>query len=554
MQFENAAGVLLHVTSLPAMSGEGWATKLMSSGVMDCSVDLPSGQDAAEVSPAEVGLSTATLSDLDFGVGDMGPAAFRFVDFLKRSGQRVWQVLPLSPTSYGDSPYSSYSAFAGNPLLISLEGLVLDGLLEPDQLYSIYEQSQHDGDADPARCDYAFARQVKTAALQAAFETFMQGSKCQHFDEFESFCVQRRWWLDDFALFATLREHFGTEDWTTWPSELVHRESKALGEYRERLSREFEYHQFVQFDFHRQWSRLRTYANQNDVALFGDMPIFVAHGSADVWANQSGFKLDGNGKPLEVAGVPPDYFSKNGQLWGNPLYNWEEMKAQGYRWWVKRLEAAFESFDLLRIDHFRAFESYWAVPAGAKTARGGEWKPGPGVEPFEAARNQLGELPIVAEDLGLITEEVHQLRDQLAFPGMRVLQFGFDNEHDGYHRPNEYPENCVAYTGTHDNSTTMAWYRSGTESKTRCELLEPWLEEQPQDMRVHWQLLSMIYKSDASLAIAPMQDILGLGDDARMNMPGEAQGNWQWRLEASELNDDLADQLRDVCKSSGRAV
>lgn len=517
MHIPRAAGVLLHITSLPAES---------------CSVN-----------------ERSVAQSSDFGVGDLGPMAFQFVDFLQAAGQRVWQVLPLGPTIHGESPYSCYSAFAGNPLLISLDRLLEDQLLDADQLRDLRGEADK---PEPDACDYELARRVKGQALQLAYDAFMAKPVCSAIDEFESFCVNHRWWLDDFAVFAACMKEFGSDDWTQWEPGLARRESDSLGEYKAKFSRQVEFEQFVQYVFYRQWHQLRAYANHRGIRLFGDMPIFVAHGSADVWANQSLFELDAAGKPSRVAGVPPDYFSKTGQLWGNPLYHWPTMKGNGYRWWVRRLKSAFELFDLLRIDHFRGFESYWSVPAGAKTAVNGEWVRGPGTGPFDAARNALGELQIVAEDLGLITDEVHKLRDQLDFPGMRVLQFGFDHPRDGFHRPDQYPVNCVAYTGTHDNSTIMAWYRQGKTNAQRCRLLEPCLQEQPQDLPVNWQLLSMIYRSQAELAIAPLQDILGLDDDARMNVPGQAEGNWRWRCDGSQLTREAADQLRAMCSAAGR--
>ncbi|MFK7734513.1 MAG: 4-alpha-glucanotransferase [Pirellulaceae bacterium] len=524
MQLERSAGILLHLTSLPVSF------------------------DTQEQPSVGTG-----LRGVDFGVGDLGTSAYRFVDFLHDSGQHVWQVLPLGPTAWGDSPYSSYSAFAGNPLLISPELLVSEGVL------SLAEVSEELAEAasqpsDPTRCDYARARRLKWSLIEKAHERYRVQAQCEQINEFESFCVKQRWWLDDFSLFAALRKNLGTDNWSQWESGLVRRDSRTLGEFREKLSREVELEQFAQYLFFSQWNSLRSYAAGKQVLLFGDMPIFVAYGSADVWANQSCFQLDDQGRPTRVAGVPPDYFSKTGQLWGNPLYDWETLRSKEHFWWVQRLRAAFEQFDILRIDHFRGFEAFWSVPASAKTAVSGEWVKGPGAEPFEASRSHLGELPIVAEDLGMITEEVHQLRDQLDFPGMRVLQFGFDNPDDVFHRPESYPENSVAYTGTHDNSTIMGWYREGSKNKVRCDLLEPGLEQQDDSLRIHWQLANMVYQSASKLAILPMQDLLGLDDDTRMNIPGVAEGNWQWRLAPGQLTSELAEHLKQACASSGRLV
>lgn len=534
MHFDRAAGVLLHVTSLPSTCRRpGDAT---DSGLAEAARPA---RDRFHADPVVA----------DCGVGDLGGGAYRFVDFLHRAGQRVWQMLPLGPTIHGDSPYSCYSAFAGNPLLISVEGLAQSQLLSAAHLQ---ELTGLGSPSNASQCDYELARRIKSKALQLAFETYRTQSSCALVDAFESYCTARRWWLEDFALFSALMKHWGTDDWTRWDEALVHRDTQALGVWRDRLSRQIEFEQFVQFLFDQQWNALRAYANQKGIQLFGDMPIFVAHGSSDVWANQSRFDLKADGCPRVVAGVPPDYFSKTGQLWGNPLYHWTEMRNHGYRWWIQRLQAAFELYDLLRIDHFRGFESYWAVPASAKTAASGAWVQGPGKAPFLAASQVLGELPIVAEDLGLITDEVHQLREELAFPGMRVLQFGFDHQRDVYHRPNAYPENCVAYSGTHDNSTLMAWYRDGLGNQTRSELLEPWLARQSPAFEIHWKLLSMVYRSQAMLTMAPLQDILALGKEATMNRPGQAAGNWLWRCKATELSDELADQLRSVCQACGR--
>lgn len=507
MEFPRSSGVLLHITSLPS----------------------------------------------DFGVGDLGPGAYRFVDFLQNASQQIWQILPIGPTTSGDSPYSCYSAFAGNALLISPTELVREGLLTQADLERLAFPQ-----AEPGVANYADATKFKWQVLKLAHDRFFANPVCEHVDRFEAFCTTQKWWLDDFVLFAALMKHFGTDQWHHWDADLVQRDPAAMTRWRETLAKQIEFEQFVQFTFFTQWHRLKAYANEHGIKLFGDMPIFVAHGSADVWANQKLFTLNEKGAPAFVAGVPPDYFSKTGQLWGNPLYNWAALAEIDYAWWTRRFQAAFELYDLLRIDHFRAFESYWEIPASAKTAIGGRWAPGPGTAPFEAAKRKLGELPIVAEDLGLITDAVHQLRDELGFPGMRILQFGFDHEHDNYHRPEAFPENSAAYTGTHDNNTIISWYRARQTAKAESgqpDILDRYLDDENSEARdqwIHWQLISMVLGSASQTAIIPMQDILGLDDAARMNIPGLAENNWRWRVEASQITDALAAELRVITEHTGR--
>lgn len=510
----------------------------------------------------------------DYGIGDMGSGAYRFIDFLSEAGQRVWQLLPLGPTTRGESPYSCYSAFAGNPLLISPEHLRNAGWVGADDialgLWGAERSGSRTSSHIPARgnetgialdglsevsstqVDYVAVRAFKGQLLRTAYVNFKRQSLAEQVEAFAVFCNQHRSWLDDFALFSALMKHFGTDNWCQWEMGLVKRDPGAMSQWRDRLVHEVEFEQFVQFVFFSQWQQLRDYAHQREVKLFGDMPIFVAHGSADVWAHQDLFWLDATGHPTVVAGVPPDYFSKTGQLWGNPLYNWERLADTNYHWWTRRFEAAFELYDLLRIDHFRGFEAYWSVPAGAKTAISGRWIPGPGAAPFEAAERALGKLPIVAEDLGMITEEVHALRDQLGFPGMRVLQFGFDDLEDNFHRPESYPENSAAYTGTHDNDTIMGWYQA-RQLSPEADLLDDYLQDPVAcGMPIQWQLISMVLHSPSHTAIYPLQDVLGLDNSARMNMPGQAEGNWRWRVASDALTDDIADRLRVLSLASDR--
>ncbi|MCA9191627.1 MAG: 4-alpha-glucanotransferase [Planctomycetales bacterium] len=499
MQFNRSAGILLHITSLPGR----------------------------------------------FGIGDLGPSAFEFVEFLQAAKQRIWQLLPLGPTTIGNSPYSSYSAFAGNPILISPERLVERGFLTQEEVLECEKRcTENSGQAD-----YEFANCVKWPALRRAMDKFRQCGGCRHVDDYEAFVTSQRWWLDDFALFSALQAHFGTADWTTWDSDLAQRNKDAINNWKNKLANEIEFAQFVQFLFFSQWNELKRFANSKGVQLFGDMPIFVGHGSADVWANQADFLLNRNGRPTSVAGVPPDYFSKTGQLWGNPLYCWEAISANNYRWWIQRFRMAFQTYDLLRIDHFRGFESYWAVPGDAKTAVSGRWEPGPGAALFRRAEAELGPLPIIAEDLGLITDEVHHLREELGFPGMRVLQFGFDSQSDLYHRPESYPENSAAYTGTHDNETIIGWYNN---RRDRAET-DPLTSYLPiDDSPVEQKLIQLVLDSASLTAIIPMQDYLGLDNSARMNIPGLAEGNWTWQLDNHQLTQQTAHGIAKQTIQAGR--
>ena len=479
-------------------------------------------------------------------IGDFGQEAFRFVDFLASAGQTIWQLLPLGPPARGDSPYSSYSAFAGNPLFISCSELVKDGLLTDDRIAA--SGANHAGNG---HVDYDFARSVKEPLLQSAFKAFQQLRSEELVSEFREFCDRNAIWLTDYVRFDALVAEHGHANWSTWDASLVRRNADALAAVDERLSEAIEFAKFEQFLFARQWKSLKAYANERNVRIYGDMPIFVAYESADVWMHQHLFQLDDTGRPEVVAGVPPDYFSETGQMWGNPLYRWDELASTGYEWWMQRLRQAFEAFDILRIDHFRGFESYWEIPASAENAIGGRWCPGPADGFFKAVEETLGELPIVAEDLGLITDDVHALRDRVGFPGMRVLQFGFAHEHDPYHRPDCFPEHCFAYTGTHDNDTLMGWYHARHENGAQQHLLDRFLSgDQGQ---VHWDFVSSVLHSAADTAIVPVQDLLGLGSDARMNTPGEPHGNWHFRCHSSAFTDELAQRLGELTRQSGRA-
>lgn len=472
------------------------------------------------------------------GIGSLGKEAYRFVDFLHDAGQSLWQVLPLGPTSWGNSPYMCYSAFAGNPLLIDLPGLVQEGDLKRGDLKE---------DLPTEHVAYHRVLDYKNAALRKAAAAFLAAGESVRMEEFRQFCDTTPW-LHDFALFMALKERHEGSKWCDWPGGLAAREPEALEEASRTLGVEIGEQKYRQWQFFRQWRGLRRYANDRGVAIFGDIPIFVAYDSADVWANPRLFLLDGAGHPTVVAGVPPDYFSKTGQLWGNPLYNWEEMIRQGYSWWIERVRSALALYDLIRLDHFRGFSACWQVPAGDKTAVNGRWVDGPGEALFDALGDALGVLPIVAEDLGHITPDVEQLLDRLSFPGMKILQFAFDSGPSNPYLPHNHVRNSVVYTGTHDNDTTAGWF-SSLPARTRKRVLH-YLGSSGEDLV--WDLIRTALASVADTAIVPLQDVLVLDGASRMNLPGTSVGNWSWRFSSGALTGKLSKRLVELTELYGR--
>jgi 4-alpha-glucanotransferase len=475
-----------------------------------------------------------------YGVGDLGPAARAWVDALARAGQGWWQVLPLGLTGCGDSPYQSFSAFGGNPLLVSPDGLVADGLLSRADLARVHLADVFAGDA--ANADYEAAGAFKAALFARAWENFQAGAAPALREPFETFCVTQAPWLDNLALFMALKDAHGGQSWQEWPAPQRLREPDALEEARRELADAVWLHRFRQFLFFRQWAEVKAYAHEHGVKLIGDVPIFVAADSVDVWAHPELFLLDRQRRPTVVAGVPPDYFSATGQLWGNPLYDWKAMKETDYAWWVARLRATLDQVDLVRLDHFRGFEAYWEVPAGNPTAEVGQWVQAPGADLIATLRRELGRLPLIAEDLGLITPEVEALRDQFNLPGMRILQFAFGGATDDRFLPHNYDRNTVVYTGTHDNDTTHAWY-AGLPAR-ELAFLRRYLPSSCGD--VAWDLIRLAWSSVADLAVAPLQDVLSLGNEGRMNRPGRPAGNWRWRFTADRLTAERLDRLADL--------
>ena len=499
MKFPRSSGILLHITSLPGR----------------------------------------------FGIGDLGPCAYEVADFLSAAGQKLWQVLPLHPTGYGDSPYQCFSAFAGNPLLLSLERLQEAGILQTSDFAdapSVPEES----------VDYGTVIVFKFRVLRRAAEAFFAEASRADRAQFERFCELAAPWLDDYALFMAAKHAAGGTVWTSWESSLLRREPAALAKWASNLEPVARAFKYWQFEFFRQWEKLREYCQQLGIRFMGDMPIYVAHDSADVWANPQLFQLDEQGLPAVMSGVPPDYFSATGQLWGNPIYRWDVLAADGYKWWIARFRAALGWFDMVRLDHFRGFESYWEVPAGEPTAMRGRWVKGPGDNFLAAVRTAIGEIPIVAENLGVITPPVENLRHQFGLPGMSLLQFAFGKDPQGpSFRPHNYTRDLVAYTGGHDNDTTVGWWCGGTGDSTRTpedvrkehEFARAYLGLQD-DGEIQWAMIRAVLASIADTAIIPLQDVLGLGGEARMNLPGRVSGNWKWRYRREQLKPELAERLR----------
>ena len=488
-----------------------------------------------------------------FGIGDLGPDAYAFIDFLTASGQSLWQVLPLGPTGYGDSPYQCFSAFAGNPLLISPTQLLEDGLLSDDDL-------NRDLRFRPTRVDFGPVIDYKKGLLEKAFDTFKRLPEGSLRTEFIHFCLSNEWWLEDYALFRAMKDAHGGIAWTDWEPRFAVRETNAIDSAREALRERVYAEKFYQFLFFKQWSTLKAYCRERQITIIGDAPIFVAFDSADVWAHPEMFKLDSHRQPIVVAGVPPDYFSKTGQLWGNPIYDWNAMRATGFRWWIDRLRGTLQTVDILRIDHFRGFAACWEVPGGDKTAERGQWVEVPGRELFTTLRNTFGEMPIIAEDLGVITPDVEALRDDFGFPGMRVLQFAFRGDSKTIDLPHNYIRNCVVYTGTHDNDTTVGWFNSkaGTGSTRNAQEIErerayclAYLNSDGSE--IHWDMIRAAWSSVANTAVVPLQDVLGLGSSARMNLPASVRGNWQWRFRSGALTKRISDRLLELTELYGRS-
>ncbi len=495
MKFERSSGILLHPTSLPGT----------------------------------------------YGIGDIGPSAHRWLDFLNRSGCELWQVLPLGPTGYGDSPYQCFSAFAGNPYLISPEALVEDGLLSEKSI-----------DAHPSfpadRVDFGEVITWKLGLLDEAFQNFTRSTSSKIKDKFGEFQAEQAAWLDDFALFMAIKEYQGGGPWSDWPTPLRSRDPEALEKARQTLEVPIRKQMFRQFLFFRQWEALRAQAHQLGIQIIGDIPIFVAHDSVDVWAHSELFFMDDTGKPTVVAGVPPDYFSPTGQLWGNPLYRWDKHASTGYEWWLARFKAVLQTVDIVRLDHFRGFAGYWEVPAGKPTAEIGRWVPGPGKPFLKAIRDGLGDLPIIAEDLGVITPDVVEMRQDFNLPGMKILQFAFSDTPDEPFLPHNYPKHCVAYTGTHDNDTVLGWFETAPAKEQ--DFCLNYLRSDKDDLP--WIMVRAIWGSVATFSLAPLQDLLGLGTEARMNFPGRPAGNWSWRVGEDVLSDEFCQNLWEINYLYGR--
>lgn len=497
MSLDRMSGVLLHVTSLPSYGG----------------------------------------------VGDFGPAAYAFIDFLAAAKQRLWQVLPLSPTGYGSSPYSALSAFAGNPVLISLERLAADGWIAEDRLQGL------PGHNDPA--DFGAVATRKIPLIEEAAANFLDRAGDEARARFHKYCQDNISWLPDYAMFNVLRRRFGYASWIEWPTDFAYRKHDALTRALNDHGRELAVEQAIQYLFDEQWGALRAYCKERDIRILGDVAIFVNYDSADVWTHPELFELDDERRMIRVSGVPPDYFSATGQRWGNPLYRWGEFRERGFDWWVARIRRTLMLYDMIRLDHFRGFEAYWSIAADEETAINGQWVKAPGHELFQRLKDVFGELPFIAEDLGLITPEVDELRERFGMPGMRILQFGFSDRGAHLYLPHKYVPNTVAYTGTHDNNTTLGWWKDGATAEERTNL-QTYLQPIQQDDDVVGAMIRAAASSVADLCIFPMQDILHLGSEGRMNTPAAGDGNWTWRYHSDALKPETAAKLAALMEMTDR--
>ncbi len=495
MKFERSSGILLHPTSLPGK----------------------------------------------YGIGTIGKEAYFFVNFLKATKQKLWQILPIGPSGMGNCPYQNISAFAGNPLLIDLELLMEEGLLNETDFETDYLFSDLEAEFDKAAA-------FKYPLLKKAYKTFFSQSDNPKIEAYKLFCSKNKEWLKDFSLYMAIKEHFDQKPWFEWEETLRNRSSKVLKDYSILLKDEIQYHRFVQYLFYSQWNKLKAYANKANVQIIGDIPIFVAHDSADVWANPELFQLDKNNNPLCISGVPPDFFSKTGQLWGNPLYDWQNSRKKLYKWWVKRFNHLYKMVDIVRIDHFIGFVRYWKVPFGEQTAINGKWEKGPGIDFFKHVRKKSGSYPIIVEDLGATTKEVFKLRDQLGFPGMKILQFAFGSDGGNGFLPHLYIPNSVVYTGTHDNDTLIGWHK--TLNRNERKFIKNYID--CKETNINWDMIRLAWSSVAVFAITPLQDVLSLGSEARMNTPGTNLNNWKWRYESNQITRNIKFDLKKITKLYAR--
>ena len=476
-----------------------------------------------------------------YGIGCFSKEAYEFVDKLKAAGQSCWQILPLGPTGYGDSPYQSFSAFAGNPYFIDPEDLVERGWITKKQCKS------YDFGENQEYVDYEKVYKNRFLLLREAWKN----SNIFQVPSFQQFVRENSYWLDDYALYMAVKVSFDNVCWAEWDEDIKTRNPRTMKAYREKYAEEIEFYKFQQYLFRVQWEKLKAYANGQGISIIGDIPIYVAYDSSDAWANPELFQFDENCNPTAVAGCPPDAFSATGQLWGNPLYDWEHHKKTGYRWWIKRLANCYQLYDIVRIDHFRAFDAYYSVPAGAKTAEIGEWKPGPGYEMFATMKEELGRRKVIAEDLGFLTPSVLRLVKRTGYPGMKVLQFAFGSGEDSEYLPHNYPRNCVVYTGTHDNDTTLGWYRSlKRQDKKFCQKYLNISGNYRKE--VHWEFVRVAYSSVADLVVIPMQDFLGLGSESRINTPSTLGDNWKWRMKPGAFTEEIAEKMEDMARLYGR--
>lgn len=476
-----------------------------------------------------------------YGIGSFSKEAYDFVDVLEKSGQKIWQILPLGPTGYGDSPYQSFSTFAGNPYFIDLDKLVEEGLLSKEECES------YDWGSNEEFIDYKKIYLSRFEILRKAFNR----SEIHSDIKFYEFCEENKKWLDDYALYMSIKDLLGGKSWIEWSEDIRTRQKEAMSKYKDELKDEILFYKYQQYLFNKQWKELKSYANEKGISIIGDIPIYVALDSADTWSNPELFQLDENSIPTAVAGCPPDSFSEIGQLWGNPLYRWDYHKSTGYKWWIERISYCFKLYDIVRIDHFRGFDEYYSIPYGSDNAIDGSWEKGPGLDLFQTLKSKLGELNIIAEDLGFLTPSVKQLLEDTAYPGMKILQFAFDSREESDYLPHNYSRNCVVYTGTHDNNTIKGWYKeiSEVDKDMSIDYLN---NKNTEEDEIHWDFICSAMRSVADTCIIPVQDFLGLGDEARINTPSTVGSNWCWRMKKGCFSDNLVKRIKNLTNIYGR--